>query len=74
MTVQKFRMATNQEEAARIPGEFPCTEYVIKAQAGLYPPTHNNRDLSILLLHIRVRTFLGLNFTYRMRSLPRALP
>ena len=38
VTVQKFRMATNQEEAARIPGEFPCTEYVIKAQAGLYPP------------------------------------
>ena len=32
MTVQKFRMATNQEEAASIPGEFPCAEYVIKAQ------------------------------------------
>ena len=25
-------MATNQEEAASIPGEFPCAEYVIKAQ------------------------------------------
>jgi succinyl-CoA synthetase beta subunit len=30
--VQKFRMATNKEEAARIPAEFPCAEYVIKAQ------------------------------------------
>ena len=32
VTVQKFRVATNQEEAASIPGEFPCAEYVIKAQ------------------------------------------
>jgi len=32
VTVQKFRMATNDEEAAKIPAEFPCDEYVIKAQ------------------------------------------
>ena len=32
MTVQKFRMATNKEEAASIPADFPCAEYVIKAQ------------------------------------------
>jgi succinyl-CoA synthetase beta subunit len=32
VTVQKFRMATNEAEAARIPAEFPCSEYVIKAQ------------------------------------------
>jgi succinyl-CoA synthetase beta subunit len=32
VTVQKFRMATNEAEAARIPEEFPCSEYVIKAQ------------------------------------------
>ena len=32
VTVQKFKMATNDEEAAKIPAEFPCDEYVIKAQ------------------------------------------
>lgn len=32
VTVQKFRVATNDQEAAAIPGEFPCDEYVIKAQ------------------------------------------
>jgi len=32
VTVQKFRVATNDQEAAAIPGEFPCEEYVIKAQ------------------------------------------
>jgi len=32
VTVQKFKMATNDTEAAKIPGEFPCDEYVIKAQ------------------------------------------
>lgn len=32
VTVQKFRMASNPEEAAAIPASFPCTEYVIKAQ------------------------------------------
>ena len=32
MTVQKFRVASNESEAAAIPGEFPCAEYVIKAQ------------------------------------------
>jgi len=32
VTVQKFRVATNDSEAAAIPGEFPCEEYVIKAQ------------------------------------------
>ena len=32
MTVQKFRMATNPVEAAAIPADFPCEEYVIKAQ------------------------------------------
>ena len=32
VTVQKFRMATNDEEAAKIPADFPCEEYVIKAQ------------------------------------------
>jgi len=30
--VQKFRMATNPVEAAAIPADFPCEEYVIKAQ------------------------------------------
>ena len=32
VTVQKFRVASNESEAAAIPGEFPCAEYVIKAQ------------------------------------------
>jgi len=32
VTVQKFKMATNDQEAATIPAEFPCEEYVIKAQ------------------------------------------
>jgi len=32
VTVQKFKMATNEAEAASIPAEFPCDEYVIKAQ------------------------------------------
>lgn len=32
MTVQKFRVATNKSEAENIPKEFPCDEYVIKAQ------------------------------------------
>jgi len=32
VTVQKFKMATTKEEAAAIPGAFPCEEYVIKAQ------------------------------------------
>ncbi len=32
VTVQKFRVATNKAEAERIPKEFPCAEYVIKAQ------------------------------------------
>ena len=30
--MQKFRVAANDEEAAKIPGDFPCSEYVIKAQ------------------------------------------
>ena len=30
--MQKFRMATDNETAAKIPAEFPCSEYVIKAQ------------------------------------------
>ncbi len=32
MLVQRFRVATNEQEAKAIPGEFPCDEYVIKAQ------------------------------------------
>lgn len=32
VTVQKFRVASNEAEASAIPGEFPCPEYVIKAQ------------------------------------------
>ena len=32
VTVQKFRVAANDEEADKIPGDFPCSEYVIKAQ------------------------------------------
>ena len=32
VTVQKFRVATNADEAKKIPQEFPCKEYVIKAQ------------------------------------------
>jgi len=32
VTVQKFRVASNEAEAEKIPGEFPCKEYVIKAQ------------------------------------------
>ena len=32
MTVQKFRVASNPDEAKKIPQEFPCKEYVIKAQ------------------------------------------
>jgi len=32
VTVQKFKMASTKEEAAAIPGAFPCEEYVIKAQ------------------------------------------
>jgi len=32
VTVQKFRMATNDDEAAKIPADFPCEEYVVKAQ------------------------------------------
>ena len=32
VTVQKFRVAGNDDEAAKIPGDFPCSEYVIKAQ------------------------------------------
>jgi len=32
VTVQKFKMATNDTEAAGIPAEFPCGEYVVKAQ------------------------------------------
>jgi len=32
VTVQKFRVATNADEAVQIPQEFPCKEYVIKAQ------------------------------------------
>ena len=32
VTVQKFRVASNEAEAEKIPGEFPCKEYVVKAQ------------------------------------------
>jgi succinyl-CoA synthetase beta subunit len=32
VTVQKFRVASNATEATKIPQEFPCKEYVIKAQ------------------------------------------
>lgn len=32
VTVQKFRVASNADEAGKIPKEFPCKEYVIKAQ------------------------------------------
>eukprot|EP00088_Acartia_fossae_P004262 TRINITY_DN11817_c0_g1_i1.p2 TRINITY_DN11817_c0_g1~~TRINITY_DN11817_c0_g1_i1.p2 ORF type:complete len:431 (-),score=142.67 TRINITY_DN11817_c0_g1_i1:307-1572(-) len=32
VTVQKFKMATNEDEASKIPASFPCKEYVIKAQ------------------------------------------
>jgi succinyl-CoA synthetase beta subunit len=32
VTVQKFRVAANADEAKKIPQEFPCKEYVIKAQ------------------------------------------
>ena len=32
VTVQKFRVASNANEAENIPKEFPCNEYVIKAQ------------------------------------------
>ena len=32
VTVQKFRVASNANEAEKIPKEFPCNEYVIKAQ------------------------------------------
>jgi len=32
VTVQDFRMATNDEEASKISANFPCEEYVIKAQ------------------------------------------
>lgn len=32
VTVQKFRVAENSAQAANIPKEFPCSEYVIKAQ------------------------------------------
>merc|ERR1712038_601318 len=32
VTVQKFRVASNADEAVQIPQEFPCKEYVIKAQ------------------------------------------
>ena len=32
VTVQKFRVASNANEAEVIPKEFPCNEYVIKAQ------------------------------------------
>jgi succinyl-CoA synthetase beta subunit len=32
VTVQKFRVASNHQEAEGIPKEFPCHEYVIKAQ------------------------------------------
>ena len=32
VTVQKFRVASNEGEAKKIPGDFPCSEYVIKAQ------------------------------------------
>ena len=30
--MQKFRVATNTAEAEGIPADFPCSEYVIKAQ------------------------------------------
>jgi len=32
VTVQKFRVASTADEAVQIPQEFPCKEYVIKAQ------------------------------------------
>jgi len=32
VTVQKFKMATNTAEAEKIAADFPCDEYVIKAQ------------------------------------------
>ena len=32
VTVQRFRVASNEAEAKKIPQEFPCAEYVIKAQ------------------------------------------
>ena len=32
VTVQKFRVASNSNEAEAIPKQFPCKEYVIKAQ------------------------------------------
>merc|ERR1712066_1105387 len=32
VTVQKFRVASTAEEAMKIPKDFPCKEYVIKAQ------------------------------------------
>merc|ERR1712002_196220 len=33
VTVQKFKMASNADEAEKIPKTFPCEEYVVKAQA-----------------------------------------
>jgi succinyl-CoA synthetase beta subunit len=32
VTVQKFRVASNSQDAEAIPKQFPCKEYVIKAQ------------------------------------------
>lgn len=32
VTIQKFKMASNPQEAEAIPAAFPCDEYVIKAQ------------------------------------------
>ena len=32
VTVQDFRVASNADEASKIAGQFPCKEYVIKAQ------------------------------------------
>merc|ERR1712045_344744 len=32
VTVQRFRVASNEAEAKKIPEEFPCKEYVVKAQ------------------------------------------
>ena len=65
VTVQKFRVASNADEAEKIPKEFPCSEYVIKAQvlAGGRGKGHFDNGFKVNLLLRNVECHLHKYFS-----------
>ena len=60
VTVQKFRVASNADEAVQIPQDFPCKEYVIKAQvlAGGRGKGHFDNGFKVSKPTWRLRVFI----------------